>query len=275
MKADRRDGVFVPLPDSIRDFDWYTLVSPAKRASYDRDTAEKIDKDILPDNGCVKRHHVVRRMNKLGYEMEDPQYKLVKDQLELMRDTWTKLINNWLVAFILNAANAILMIYKNRPISTWDEYLDWVQHNVNSKADAMFVIKSLYLSFQHQPDYRSTIRDALLVEQNKKFPRRHIGRPRRSFCEKLISHRQNALRRQVCTRSSKFTGYKYRVIRKKFHGQINRERNFPQYYFPWMITWKPPTYIPKKKDDQLQIIVQNRSGNVVTVRIKRTNHHKL
>jgi hypothetical protein len=202
---------------------------------------------MIPECGVVQRQHVIDRMRFLDLKMLGDNYKSTKDSLDLMRDFITTKINSWLKAFIVFCSNEIGMKYRNEPLKTWNDYLGWIQHNIHSKEDAMNIIKTLYLSFQHNNEYRLHMRYSLLVEFNLKLQKLKMKqRSQRNFIEKLISHRLNQFRKQVCTRSSKYSGFSYRVIQKKFTKTSNRERNYPKYFFPWMIQWDEPTYCPKK-----------------------------
>ena len=247
VTSDLGGGVYIPLPPSIENFNWYTFVSQEKKDSYKRETAMKITQDMLPESGVVQKSHVINRMNFLKQKLIGDNYKNTKEALDLMRDYITAKVNSWLKAFIVFCCNEINMTYKEQPLKTWNDYLGWIQHNIESKNDALNIIKTLYLSFQHNEEYRLHIRYSLMVEFNLKFQKLKVKqRSSRNFIEKLISHRLNQFRKQVCTRSSKYNGYSYRVIRKQFTKTSSRERNYPKYYFPWMIQWDEPTYIPKK-----------------------------
>ena len=204
VTSDLEGGIYVPLPPSIENFNWYAFVSQEKKDSYDRKTALKITKDMLPESGVVQKSHVIKRMNFLKLKMIGDNYKNIKDGLDLMRDYVTTKINSWLKAFIVFCCNELCMRYKDEPLRTWNDYLGWIQHNIHSKYDAMYIIKTLYLSFQHNADYRLHIRYSLMVEFNLKFQKlKDKERSSRNFIEKMISHRLNQFRKQVCTRSSK------------------------------------------------------------------------
>ena len=71
-------------------------------------------------------------------------------------------------------------------------------------------------------------------------------RKTKSFCEKLISHRHNAIRRQINNRSKKYTGYTYRVIRTEGANKT-REHNYPCYFFPWMLSYNETFILEEKK----------------------------
>jgi hypothetical protein len=74
------------MPDTIKQFTWYNYISPGKHESYVRKEAEKIDRDILPYNGCVLRKHIVARMNATNRKMKSNLYDMTKNELDLMRD---------------------------------------------------------------------------------------------------------------------------------------------------------------------------------------------
>lgn len=240
-------GVYVPLPTTIENFNWYTFVPEEKKESYTRKKAIPVTTDLLPESGTVQRSHVINRMNFLELLCTGDNYKNTKDSLDLLRDKITTKINSWLKAFIVYCSNEIGMRYKEEPLKSWNDYLGWVQHNIHSREDALNVIKTLYLSFQHNKEYRLHIRYSMLVEFNLKFKKSKVKeRCSRNFIEKMVSHRLNQFRKQICTRASKYNGYSFRVIRKKFKIDSDRERNYPKYFFPWMIRWEEPTFIPKK-----------------------------
>jgi hypothetical protein len=192
VTCDLEGGTYVPLPASIENFNLYSFVADEKKQSYDRNTATPITKNHLPESGTVKRSHVINRMNFLGLKMIGENYKTTKDSLDLMRDYITTKVNSWLKAFIVFCSNEIGMRYKEEPLKTWNDYLGWIQHNIHSKQDALNIIKTLYLSFQHNKEYRLHIRYSLLVEFNLKFKKLKVKeRCSRNFIEKLVSHRLN------------------------------------------------------------------------------------
>lgn len=41
VTSNKEDGTFIPLPDTIKQFTWYSLISPGKHQGYVRDNAEK------------------------------------------------------------------------------------------------------------------------------------------------------------------------------------------------------------------------------------------
>jgi hypothetical protein len=247
VTSNKEDGTYIPLPDSIKQFTWYSFISPGKHQGYDRKKAEKIARDILPHNGCVLRKHILARMNATNQPMKNHLYDSTRDELEFMRDKITKIINQWMYAFIIFCANECGMTIKGKPIKTWDDYLFWVTHCIASKEDAMMIIKTLILSFQHLADFRQNLTYAILIEYNYRFPSRDkTVRKTKSFCEKLISHRHNAIRRQINNRSKKSNGYTYKVIRSEGKN-ITRERNYPCYFFTWMLIYNETICEQKKK----------------------------
>ena len=133
-------------------------------------------------------------------------------------------------------SNAALILI-GKPIKTWDQYLFWVTHCISTEEDAMMIIKTLLLSFQNLDDFRQNLTYAILIEFNYRFPKRDkTVRKTKSFCEKLISHRHNAIRSRVNNRSKKCNGYTYKVIRSQGKNKT-RERNFPCYFYSWMLLY--------------------------------------
>lgn len=242
-------GVYVPLPAKIKTFS-------ENRESYTRKTAKKVTKDYLPESGCVKKKHIYACMHYRRIVDDIDNYNIIKEELSLMRDVITKKINAWLSYFIVFSGRILGMEINKKPISCWNDYLKWVETKIKTEEDAMLIIKSLYLSFQHSDDYRLhltcsicmefniSIQDALGSHSKKK--RVVNDRITRNFLERLVSHRQNEIRKQVCTRSGKHNGWTYRIIRPQFTNEFNRQRNFPRHFHDWMLQYKTPTYKPKK-----------------------------
>ena len=249
-------GVFIPLPEEIKTFNWYDLVTPENRESYTRASAKKVTKDYLPESGCVKKKHIYACMQYRRMDDDFENYNIIKDELILMRDVITKKINAWLSFFVVFCGRILGMEINKKPISNWNEYLKWVELKLKTEEDAMIIIKSLYLSFQHSDDYRLHLTCSICMEFNLSIQdalgghssRRRVVNDRitRNFLERLVSHRQNEFRKQVCTRSGKFSGWTYRIIRPMFTKDCNRQRNFPRHFHNWMLQYKTPTYQRKK-----------------------------
>ena len=175
-------------------------------------------------------------------------YDIAKEELELIRINLHNKINSWLCNFIVFTANAIEMKIDGREIKSWNDYVAFIQYHVNCKEDAMMILKSAYISFQHCADWKFHMTLALCKELNYALIKKPGIKSNGNFIEKIITYRQNELRKQICRQSGKFNGYTYRVIRACNNDKSNTmQRNYPKYFHEWMLQYKEPTYIEKKK----------------------------
>ena len=145
-RSNEDGGVFIPLPESIRNYDWYALVTPEHKTSYTRAGGKSVSKDWLPDCGCVKKKHVLACMLFRNLDDNVQNYLDIKEELNMFRSIITNKINSMLAAFIVFCGAEVGMEIDGRPISNWLDYLHWIERCIKTREDAMKVIKSLYLS---------------------------------------------------------------------------------------------------------------------------------
>jgi hypothetical protein len=243
------NGVYIDLPPSIAAFKWINLLT-VDESTYDSNDAKSVHKDVIPDIGPITRKHVLRRMKYRLMLDTAINYDVAKEELELIRINTHNKVNSWLCHFIIYTAQEIGMTLGGSQITSWNDYLKFLQYHIHTSDDAMLVMKSAYFAFQHNVDYKLHMVCALCVELNYGIIKIKDVKTRGSFIEKIITYRQNELRKQICRNSGKYSGYTYRIIRaysKHEDKTKTMQRNHPKYFYDWMLQYKQSSYIAKQK----------------------------
>ena len=240
-------GVYIDLPESVAAFKWSSLQT-IDDTTYDNDSAKKVSKNAIPNEGPITKRHVLARMKQRLMRDTAVNYDVAKEELELIRINTHNLVNSWLCHFIMYAARAIGMTLDGKEISTWSDYVKYLTYFIHTKDDAMMVTKSAYMSFQHNMDYKFHMTCAVCKELNYGIIKKHNIKSSGNFIEKIITYRQNEIRKQICRISSKFSGYSYRVIRAYSKDKTKTmQRNYPKYFHEWMLIYKESSYVAKQK----------------------------
>ena len=241
------NGVYIDLPLSIASFKWASLIT-IDDSTYDSSEAKSLNKDAIPDTGPITRKSILRRMKQKMMLETAINYDAAKEELELIRINVHNIVNSWLCHFIIFTAKAIGMTLGGSEITSWNDYIKYIQYHIHTKDDAMMVVKSAYMSFQHNIDYKYHMTFAICKELNYAIIKRHGIKSSGNFIEKIITYRQNEIRKQICRQLGKFNGYTYRVIRACSEDKTKTmQRNYPKYFHEWMLQWKESTYLAKKK----------------------------
>lgn len=237
-------GVYVPMPFLRQGYNWYQLLT-VDREQYDINTALPVARNHIPCNSIIMRKHVNNRLIFLGWENTTPNYEKVERELELHLEKIVSTITSWLKTFVVYVANEIGMVNGSNRILTWSDYMYWVESSCNSREDAMYVMKSLYIAFHYVQDYKQHITICISYTYNLKIDQPDGEGVSRNFCDKMITFRINQMRLQVNAACKIYNGYKFRIIRPRKKGETNDTTNLdkcvPKYIFKWMITHKNPT----------------------------------
>lgn len=240
-------GVYIDMPLSVATFKWASLMT-IDESTYDSNEAKSLSKDEIPDSGPITRKCILCRMKQKQMLETAPNYDAVKEELELIRINVHNIVNSWLCHFIILTAKAIGMTLGGSEITSWSEYIKYLQYYIHNKEDAMMVVKSAYMSFQHSTDYKYHMTFAICRELNYAIIKKNGIKSSGNFIEKIITYRQNEIRKQICRNSGKFSGYTYRVIRAYSKDKTKTmQRNHPKYFHEWMLQYKESTYLAKKK----------------------------
>ena len=125
--------------------------------------------------------------------------------------------------------------------------------------------------YQIFENFRKHITMGVMVQHNLTI----VARPketRRNFCEKMVTHRHNMIRKQINEACEPKTGFHFRVIRPP--GQSGLEERVPKYFSEWMLTHDPtkigiPTAnIKKNKKKQKPKRITRRIISHVTIQTK-------
>ena len=145
------NGIYIDLPRSIAKFKWASLLT-IDDSTYDSKEAKSLSKNAIPDIGPITRKCVLVRMKQRLMLDTAINYDVAKEELELIRINVHNIANSWLCHFIIFTAKAIGMTFGDSEISSWNDSIKYLQYHIHSKEDAMMVIKSAYMSFQHNID---------------------------------------------------------------------------------------------------------------------------
>jgi hypothetical protein len=254
------NGLYIDLPFLNGRYDWYALMT-VPRSAYVKELATKVSRDHIPENGAIQPRHVYNRMALIPLLDEGDNYIMVKRELELDRHGVTTSIYNWLTYFVVDCANNIGIRIHNRELRSWNELLEWITKYLKTREDAMMLLKALFISFDYERGYRVHITCAIMYQHNFTLERSNDGNTR-NFCEKLVTHRLNLLRKQAVDMSVKHSGWGYRIIRPpRKIGEPILPRKVAKFFHEWMITYKPKKKLRSKRDESRR---PNRPRNLVT-----------
>lgn len=264
------NGLFIDLPFLNGRYDWFALMS-VQRSAYNVELAVKVSRDHIPESGAIQARHVYNRMALIPLKDEDDNYKNVKQELELDRHAVTTSIYSWLTHFIVECANHIGIRIHGRELRSWNELLEWIGKGLKTRDDAMMLFKALYISFDYERGYRVHITCAIMMQHNFTLQRDNDGNTR-NFCEKLVTHRLNQLRKQAGDLSIKSSGWGLRIIRPpRNEGDPILPKKLPKCFHEWMITYQPKKKIRVKKENGRR---PNRPRNMVTYASKNGKRTK-
>jgi hypothetical protein len=238
-----QNGLYIDLPFLNGRYDWYALMSnPAARDVYDTETASVVARNHLPESGSVKPHHVYNRMSVLGLLDEGDNYKETKRCLDLDRHGITTTVTMWLRTFIIYCANNNGITIHNREIRSWSDFLEWIERFIKTSEDAMKFYRTVFVSFEYEKRFRVHITCAIMYQSNFTIMRSDDGNTR-NFCEKIITHRINQIRKQTNDLCAKHSGYSFRIIRPpRKPGDPELPKAVPKFFFEWQLQ-----YSKKKK----------------------------
>ena len=133
VTSEINNGVYIDMPPSIAAFKWINLLT-VDESAYDATNAKSLQKDIIPDTGPISRKHVIRRMKYRLMLDTAINYDVAEEELELIRINTHNKVNSWLCHFIIFTAKEIGMTLGGSPISSWNEYLKFLQYHVHTIA---------------------------------------------------------------------------------------------------------------------------------------------
>lgn len=268
------NGIYIDLPTSVSKFKWFDLIT-VDQTAYDPETAKSVSKDVISGTGPITKRQVLARMTHRIMLDTAVNYDVAKEELELLRMNVHDMINSWLCRFIVMTSQKIGMKLGSDPIVSWNDYLKWLHHYLNNEDDAMNVMKSAYFSFQHNTDYKKHLTFALCIELNLAIIKKKDVKTRGNFIEKIITYRQNEIRKQICRASGKYSGYTFRIIRAHSADKSKTmQRNHPRYFHDWMLQYKPSSYVEKKRGRPIGSTVNEDTNRVRAMGPYKTNSKK-
>ena len=234
------NGTYVDLPFLENGYDWYQYVTVDPNL-YNRRTAKRVGINYLPQEGSLLDVHINNHMAFMRPRRlpTDENYALTHREMELDRCAINQIVCEWLKQFILYCAVQVGITYPERPLRNWNDFIDYVERYMKNRDDAMLVLKALVISFDYVPDFRRHITNGVMVQRDMTIITKK-NENRRNFCEMIVTHRHNLLRKQINKASLPRTGYQFRVIRPpKVTGQPEMEERTPKYFSEWMLEYNP------------------------------------
>lgn len=228
---------YIDMPFLENGYDWFQYIT-VDVSKYDRRTAKKVGINYLPQDGSLADEHVNDHMAFMKPKRlpTDHNYAMTYRELETDRIAISITINEWLKQFIVYCAVQVGVTYPERPLRTWNDFMDYIDRFMKTRDDAMLVLKALVFSFDYVPDFRKKITMGVLVQHNLTIVKKP-KETRRDFCEKMVTHRHNMIRKQINEACEPKTGFHFRVIRPA--GSSGLEERVPKYFSDWMLTHDP------------------------------------
>lgn len=242
--ASFNEGVNPNMDWLLAGYDWKAIIPPEEAKQIKKRNAKttplEISDSLFDSHYGITEKDAVARCKFLNQEINKENINNATDAICFLRDKISNKIKSLLKYFMVDIANRLgFKVNKKRVIINWNDFLTAAKY-VKGLEDGKNMVKIMYLSFDHLPNFETNLGKVILWYFNLKIVKDEnvpkTGFSQSNFLTQFINSQLSEVRKRINDNSGKDNGWKYTIVRSaEVKARMNGKNRIKRYFYNWMI----------------------------------------